>query len=134
MKRVYIVISSIILIFGLISCSVCGEKEPPRRATISNAGGYGMRYHITLQVPSVLQSHSSPCTKYEYIDIHIYVDNLENFRDDEVIWKNFDFQDFPFEENGQNTTDIGVSIQSNNVTLKGLGSPYEHLNGTYFLE
>lgn len=134
MKKIIILIASIFIAIGLVGCLGCGDKKPPKRAYVHQGGGHGMAHHISYYFPLAILSHSSPCTKYEYATIHMYMDHLGALTGDEIIWKNFEGQDVPFEERGESIDNIRVSIDSTKVMLSGLVSGYKNENGTYKIE
>lgn len=134
MKKILILIGSILITIGLVGCLGCGEKKPPKRAYMHQGGGYGMAYQISYYFPLAMLSHSSPCKKYEYVTTHMYMDHLGTLSGDEIIWKNFEGQEIPFGERGESIDNIRVSIDSNTVKVDGLVSGYKDENGIYKIE
>jgi len=134
MKKILILMASIFVALGLIGCLGCGDKKPSRRAYIHQGGGYGMQYHIAYYYPFASLSHGSPCTKYEYVTTHMYMDHLGTLTGDEIVWKNFEGGDIPFGERGESIDNIRISIDSNIVKVDGLVSGYKDENGIYKIE
>jgi len=134
MKKIIILIASIFIAIGLVGCLGCDDKKPSKKAYVHKGGGYGMAYHIAYYFPLAISSHSSPCTKYEYATTHMYMDHLGALRGDEIVWKNFEGQDIPFEERGESIDNIRISIDSNIVKVDGLVSGYKDENGIYKIE
>lgn len=135
MKKILTIVSVMLAMMILVSC--CSDKKPPHRAIYSQTSGHDMQYHIILYEPfSDGGAHSLKCGSWNYIPTHIYTDNLGELRGDEVIWKNLDGQDFPFEERGQASHDIYLNITLNTIEIKGFSykSGNDTMNSSYKVE
>jgi len=128
MKKISIILISLIMMIGLIGCIGCDDK-PSKRAYFHNNGGLGMQYHITIYEPYGQLSHAVGCTKYEYIPLHIYTDNLGIMKGDAVVWKNPSGDDMPFSENGEDPSRITLNISKNSIIVHGFKS--KNTNGKY---
>jgi len=133
MKFFLTIIGSIMIAMGLIGCIGCDSK-PPKRAYQHKNGGLGMQYHYVIFEPSGELSHSPGCTKYEYIPLHIYVDDIGTVSGDSVVWKNPEGNEVPFEEQGENEKNIVLLITKDKIIVSGFLNGYKNLNGTYQIE
>ena len=133
MKKIGIIFIGIILLFG---CA-CGDKKPPQRALYKKDNISGMQYHIVLYEPfGTGGAHSIKCGSWEYVPTHIYTDKLGTMNGNDVIWKNLDEMDYPFEQNGQNIRDVHLIISKDKITIQGFNykSGLNTMNGTYKVE
>ena len=131
MKKILLLI---IIGFGIIGCGINCSGKPPKRAYFHQDKGYDMRYHISLYFSAPIGSHSVSvkCTEYEYVAIHIYVDDVGVVKGDSIIWKNGRGDEFPLEENGDQGENITVGITNDTVTVNGFQD--NKINGTYKVE
>jgi hypothetical protein len=126
----------LILTFSLIfiGCSTdCGDK-PLKRAYIFNDGGYGNMYHVALYSAtggSSFNPHNlkTECLDYEYVPNHIYFDFFGKESVDNVIWKNYLNEEYPFLENGEDKSNIMLDISIESVIVRGFKE--KNMNGTY---
>jgi len=132
MKRILFLLISLLMLMLLISCN-CNEKKPPARAFFNKTSAYGMQYHITLYEPaSNGGTHTMKCQSWTYSPFHIYTDRLGTLTGEDVIFKNLDECPPPFEENGQNNSDIHLSITKHTINISGVNGGI--FNGTYKVE
>jgi len=136
MKTIWTLLISIMMSIGLSGCT-CNDKKPPHRAFYNKTSNYGMQYHITLY--EAFQdggAHSIQCGDWHYIPTHIYTDRLGVIEGDEIIWKNLDGQEFPFEENGMSASEVHLNITKKSIEVQGFTykSGNDTMNGTYRVE
>jgi len=133
MKFFLTITGSIMIAMGLIGCIGCDSK-PPKRAYQHKNAGLGMQYHYVIFEPSGELSHSLGCTKYEYVPLHIYVDDIGNVSGDSIVWKNPEGNEVPFGEQKENEKNIILSITKDKIRVSGFLNGYKNLNGTYQIE
>ncbi len=134
MKKIIIGLGILVMMCLMVGCGINCSSKPSKRAYIHNKGGLGMQYHFVLFEPSGKLSHSAGCTEYEYIPLHVYVDNMHNVKGDEMVWRNPEGYEVPFAEFGENPEDIRLSINQNQINVSGLRDGYKNLNGAYKIE
>ena len=132
MKRIWTLFISIVMLIGLSGCFF-DEKPPPARAFFNKTSAYGMQYHIILYDPaSNGGTHTMKHQSWTYSPFHIYTDRLGTLTGEDVIFKNLDECPPPFEENGQNNSDIHLSITKDTINISGVKGGI--FNGTYKVE
>ena len=121
-----------VICFGIVGCGMNCSGEPPKRAYNHQGGGYGMRYHYSIYIPSALSGHSPSvkCTKYEYAKIDIYTDDLGTITGDKVIWNNL-YGEVAFQDYGEDPKNITLHFSNEAVTISGWSSAN---NGVYKIE
>ena len=134
MKKIITGLGVLVMMCLVVGCGINCSSKPPKIATIESNGGYGMQYHITIYVPTSFSSHNDICTKFGYDSVNLYLDKLGKLKGSDIVWKNFENYDFPFEENDVNIDDIRVIIESNNIKIYGIKGGLSEMNGVYMIE
>ncbi|RUM71191.1 MAG: hypothetical protein DSZ08_03390 [Sulfurovum sp.] len=135
MKKIVLLI---IMILGIVGCSVNCPDKPPRRAYMHNNGGMGMRYHFTLYYPDQGNSHSPnlKCPKNEYTITHLYTDDLGTVKRNDLIWTmkwvGNEYKEIPLDSTVRKN--IQFTFTQSTITVQGVTGDLVHLNGTYKIE
>ena len=131
-------IAIIVIILGLIGCSINCPDKPPRRAYMHSAGGMGMQYHFALYYPVQGTSHSpsSKCPQNTYTATHLYTDNLGVVPRSDLIWTmkwiGDEYREIPLTQ--EERKHIQFTFTQGAVVVQGVTGELVHLNGTYQIE
>jgi len=119
-----------ICIFSLIACGSSKKDDTaPKRAIVHNTGGYGMQYKVDLFMP-VHDRYG-----YYYVQIDMYMDDLNKVNGSEILWKNYLGDDLALEEGGENLENVSVTVGTDTVQVKGFRQEgYNDANGKYKIE
>lgn len=129
MKKILMVLSSLILIFGLIGCGSHKKKIIPNRATVDVNGGYGMQYHVAIYMLEY------PGGQPYYVRVNIYMDYLGTVKGNDILWKNYNGDDSALEEGGEDLSNVRVIINEDIVEVQGfVQEGYADINGKYTIE
>jgi len=133
MKRIAIVLISLIIMLGFTGC----DKKPPKRAYYHQEGAYGMRYHISIYFATNASGSHSPSfklPKYEYSTMHIYTDDLGSMKGDKIIMIDGINEPLPYAETGQQKEDINLILSKKQIVIRGFSHDQKFRNGTYRVE
>jgi len=66
--------------------------------------------------------------------MHFYTNSIETQYADEVIWRTYSDDEVPFEEGGEQLSQVLIVFDDKQIVLSGFVDMYRGLNGSYQIE